>query len=347
MSTMQRSDTAPPRAAVEEFDALDRQLAQALMLDGRASFSRLAEVLGVTDQTVTRRYRRLRGDGLLRVIGLPMSNRVGHYESNVRVQCVPGASGAIADALARRPDIAWVTINASGTEVSCMTRSRSRRERDSLLLDKLPRTRQVTGVSVKSILHAFVGGPGGWPGLAAGLAPDQVAALRQDFPTVWGEYELDDADRALLAVLARDGRTPYPELAAAVGKSESTVRRRMEQLTENGVLYFDVDVLPVHLGYHVEAMMSASVAPSALDAVGRAIGTHPEVPFVAATTGATNLTTVVVCREIEDLYQYMTGRLGAIKEVAQLEVVTVLRTVKRAGLLTDGLRLYDPPEVVY
>jgi DNA-binding Lrp family transcriptional regulator len=344
--TAQLTDATPDRP-VEQFDLLDRQLAQALMLDGRAPFSRLAEVLGVTDQTVTRRYRRLRGEGLLRVIGLPLGTRVGLYQSHVRVQCVPGAAGAIADALARRPDIGWVTIVASGTEVSCVTRSRTKRERDSLLLDKLPRTRQVTGVTVRTILHAFVGGPGGWPGLVAGLAADQIAALRQDFPALPGEYELDDADRALLAVLARDGRAPYPELAAAVGKSESTVRRRVEQLVENGVLYFDVEILPVHMGFHVEAMMAAAVAPSDLDAVGRAVGSHPEVPFAAATTGATNLSAVVVCREMEDLYEYMTGRLGAIKEVAQLEVLTVLRTVKRAGMLTDGVRLYDPPEAAY
>src|SRR3954467_13360551 len=92
---------------VQPFDRLDRQLVDALMVDGRAPFSRLAEVLGVSDQTVTRRYRRLRGEGLLRVIGLPIGMRVGLYQSQVRVQCVPGAAGAIADALARRPDIAW------------------------------------------------------------------------------------------------------------------------------------------------------------------------------------------------------------------------------------------------
>ncbi|MEY9932762.1 DNA-binding Lrp family transcriptional regulator [Catenulispora sp. GP43] len=347
MTTQRGAAADSPDRPVAEFDLLDRQLAQALMIDGRASFSRLAEVLGVSDQTVTRRYRRLRGEGLLRVIGLPLGSRVGLYQSNVRVQCVPGAAGAIADALARRRDIGWVTINASGTEVSCMTRSRSRRERDLLLLDKLPRTRQVTGVSVKTIMHVFVGGPGGWPGLAAGLGADQAAALHRDFPAATGEFELDDADHALLAVLARDGRAPYPELAAAVGKSESTVRRRVEHLTDSGVLYFDVEVLPIHLGFHVEAMLTAAVAPADLDAAGRAVGSHPEVPFAAATTGPTNLAAVVVCREIEDLYEYLTGRVGAIKGIGQLEVVQVLRTVKRAGLLTDGVRLYDPPEAVY
>ncbi|NUR25406.1 MAG: AsnC family transcriptional regulator [Catenulispora sp.] len=327
---------------VQPFDQLDRQLVDALMVDGRAPFSRLAEVLGVSDQTVTRRYRRLRGEGLLRVIGLPIGMRVGLYQSQVRVQCVPGAAGAIADALARRPDIAWVTINASGTEVACMTRSRTRWERDSLLLDKLPKTRQVTGVSARTILHLWMGGPCGWRGLNA-ITPDQAEALRPEVRSGGGEFELDPADHAMLTVLERDGRATYAELAAATGKSESTVRRRLDHLTAEGVVFFDVEVLPVHLGYQVEALLSAAVAPAHLEAVGRTVGSHPEVPFAAATTGAASLLAVVVCRDIPGLYEYVTARLGAIKEVAQLEITPALRTVKRAGLMTDGVRLFDPP----
>ena len=41
-------------------DALDLKLLHALQIDGRAPFSRIAEVLGVSDQTVARRFRRLR-----------------------------------------------------------------------------------------------------------------------------------------------------------------------------------------------------------------------------------------------------------------------------------------------
>src|ERR1700722_16375393 len=48
-------------------DALDLQLVYALQLDGRASFSLIGEVLGVSDQTIARRYHRLRSAGLLRV----------------------------------------------------------------------------------------------------------------------------------------------------------------------------------------------------------------------------------------------------------------------------------------
>ncbi|MDR3032907.1 MAG: Lrp/AsnC family transcriptional regulator [Kitasatospora sp.] len=326
---------------VPELDRLDRQLVQALMADGRVPFSRLAEVLGVTDQTVTRRYRRLRTEGLLRVIALPAPDRVGYHQSQLRIQCVPGAAGAIADALARRPDIAWVSINEGGAEVACMTRSRSRQERDSLLFHKLPGTRQVTGVSARTFLHMFRGGPGGWH--HGELDPEQWAALRRPTGPGRGTHPLDDPERAMLAVLERDGRAGYPELAAATGKSESTVRRRLEHLTDHGIVYFDAEVLPATLGYQAEAHISAQVAPSDLDAVGRAVGSHPEVPYAVATTGRSNLYAVVLCRDIADLYEYITVKLGALAPITNLEVTSVLRNVKRAGMLTDGTRLYDPP----
>ena len=41
-------------------DQIDRQLIRALQLNPRAPFSRIADVMGVSEQTVARRYRRLR-----------------------------------------------------------------------------------------------------------------------------------------------------------------------------------------------------------------------------------------------------------------------------------------------
>src|SRR5271154_6599255 len=89
-------------------DDLDRQLVQCLGVDGRASFSAIAEVLGVSDQTVARRYRRLRSAGVLRVVGLRYPSYSGYAGWFLRLRCVPGSGLAIAEALARRPDTAWI-----------------------------------------------------------------------------------------------------------------------------------------------------------------------------------------------------------------------------------------------
>ncbi|MEV7416925.1 Lrp/AsnC family transcriptional regulator [Streptomyces sp. NPDC089919] len=330
-------------------DALDQSLVQALMVDGRAPFSRLAEVLGVTDQTVVRRYRRLRAEGLVRVIGLPLGQRVGLFESWVRVQCAPDAALPVAEALARRPDTAWVTLGSGGTEIHCITAARTREERDTLLLDKLPRTRRVTGISAHTILRKFSGGPARWLGLDV-LAPVQVALLQEGMPRVTPEppgprtpHVLDEAERAMLALLRRDGRAGYPELAAASGLSETTARRRLRWLRESGILYFDVEVVPRILGFHTVATLLLTVPPARLAAVGAALGSHPELPFAAAMTGASNVLAVAVCRDTDALYTYLTERIGAVEGIQQVETIPVLRNLKRAGLLVEHDRLSDLP----
>ncbi|WP_342791870.1 Lrp/AsnC family transcriptional regulator [Kitasatospora atroaurantiaca] len=329
-----------------ELDGLDRMLVEALMIDGRASFSRLAEVLEVSDQTVIRRYRRMRTAGILRVVGLPLGHRVGLFESWLRVQCTPDAAVAVADALARRPDTAWVTLNSGGTEIHCVTKARTRQDRDALLLQKLPRTRRVTAVSAHSILRTYIGGPARWRGPDV-LTEAQVAALERPVTAGPGlRVKLDEAELAMLATLSHDGRAGYPELARATRLSESTVRRRLDQLRDSGALYLDVEIDPLLLGFESQAVLLATVAPGELAAVGAAIGRHREVPFAAAITGSANLLAVVVCRDTDAFYDYLTERIGALKAVQNVEVVPVIRTVKRAGMLMDGSRLVDPPSQV-
>ncbi len=47
---------------------------------------------------------------------------------------------------------------------------------------------------------------------------------------------MDDLDREILAILRRDARTPYTEVADRVGTSEGTIRNRVERMVESGVI---------------------------------------------------------------------------------------------------------------
>lgn len=51
------------------FDDLEPKIIHALQVDGRAPFSKIASVLGVSDQTVARRYACLRSARQIRVTG--------------------------------------------------------------------------------------------------------------------------------------------------------------------------------------------------------------------------------------------------------------------------------------
>ncbi|MBB5934221.1 Lrp/AsnC family transcriptional regulator [Streptomyces zagrosensis] len=162
----------------DEFDDLDRQLVHALQLDGRAPFARIAEVLGVSDQTAARRYTRLRTNGQAKVLGLPDAATLGEVVWFVRVQCTPDSSVAVAEALARRMDTSWVSLMSGGTEIAVVVRSGSEQASDALLLRDLPRTPQVVGITAQCMLHQFFGGPQGLVNKSGSLSQRQVELLR-------------------------------------------------------------------------------------------------------------------------------------------------------------------------
>jgi DNA-binding Lrp family transcriptional regulator len=314
-------------------DELDRQIIHALIIDGRAPFSRIAAVVGVSEQTIARRYRRMRSDGLVRVVGLPDSQRLGMSDWTVRLQCVPDAAASVAEALARRPDTSWVSLTSGGTEITCVVKPADRHSRHDLLLRQLPSSRRIVAISAQSVLHMFRGGASHWPGATQALTDDQAARLAVPPPEAGPAKDLGPDDRELLAELARDGRASYAELAQATHWHESTVRRRLEELRAAGILYLDVDVDDSAFGVGAHANLYLSVAPARLAAVGGALAEHPEVPFVAATTGRSNLMATVLCPDDHGVYRYLTERIAKLDGVNGVEVVLVIRSVKRAAMM--------------
>ena len=319
------------------FDTLDRQLVHALQLDGRIPFSRIAQALGVSDQTVARRYGRLRGEGAVQVLGLTSPEALGEVQWVIRVQCTPDAAASVAEALARRDDTAWVSLTSGGTEINCATRAPGGQAGNSLLLQRLPRTPSVVGVTAHCVLHTYFGGAMSPVNKTDTLTPEQVRLLRRrpeppEHPAQPGRA-LDEADRRMLALLERDGRTGLAELAAASGRSQSAVRRRMAELQASGVLYFDVNYERLIFGVNTVAMLWLTVAPSRLAETGRALAGHPEIAYACATTGRTNLHAVVMCSDIPALYDYLTTRIAALDAVQQVETAPILRRVKSAASL--------------
>ncbi|QKV74608.1 Lrp/AsnC family transcriptional regulator [Amycolatopsis sp. Hca4] len=315
-----------------DYDELDRRLVHALQVNGRAPFSAIADVLGVADRTVARRYARLRSTGAVRVLGGVDPTALGAVLWFLRVRCAPAASLPVAEALARRPDTSWVSISSGGTEITCTVRTESEADSEALLLAKLPRTPRVEGVTAHSVLHAFYGGPDSLVAKLGSLDEAAIERLRPPpVPHRPGPVRLDDGDRRLLAALAADGRTELERLAAVTGWSPTTVRRRMTELRERGVLYLDIDVDGSMFGVGSRTLLWLSVAPAHLEEAGAALAGHQEIAFAAATTGPTNLYASVVCANQRELYRYLTTRVAALPSITHVETAPVIKTVKRAA----------------
>ncbi|MEV0524258.1 Lrp/AsnC family transcriptional regulator [Streptomyces sp. NPDC050439] len=314
-------------------DPFDVKLLQALELDGRAPFSKIAAVLGVSDQTVARRYRRLVAGGGLRVVAVRDHERLGQGQWMLRLRCAPDGAEPIAAALARRPDTSWIGLTSGGTEVVCCTRPRTRTDQDELLLGKLPRTPHIVDIRAQQMLHRFFGGPDGWLIKHGPLSAEQVAQLRPATPVpavrAEGPLRIEPEDEPLVAVLERDGRATYPELQQATGRSESAVKRRLAGLLASGVIYIDIEYADALIGVNVGAMLWITTAPWAMDSVGKALASHAEIAHATAVAGPSNLMATAVTRDIPALYAYLSGKLGQLDGVQHVETAPFMRRVKQ------------------
>jgi DNA-binding Lrp family transcriptional regulator len=313
-------------------DATDRRIIHALYIDGRVSFSRMAEVLGASEQTVARRYRRMRDEHGVRVVGQLDTQRLGRSDWAVRIRCTPDAALPVATALASRPDTAWVQLTSGGTEISCMVNAHDERQRTALLLEQLPASSRIVALEAFCLLHVFTSATSAAPG-AEGLSREEVDRLASPSQVAGSGGDrsvavLSEEDWPLVRALEEDGRATHRELAARTHRHESTVRRRVDEMIGSGMLYFDLDVDSGLLGLHSRANLWASVAPSALMKVGAALTEFREVPFVAATTGRTNLMASLACRDDVALFEFLTREIAALEGVTHLETSPVIRSLK-------------------
>jgi DNA-binding Lrp family transcriptional regulator len=330
-------------------DALDAKILHALELSPRLSFRRIARVVGASEQTVARRYQRLRREGVVRVVGLVNPRVHGEAQWIARIRAKPDRISQLGDALARRADVTHANILSGWTELVCVIRAPIRESRESPLLQQLPRTTSVLDVSVDLVLHAF-GEPATaqWTGYGHKLSSQQADQILGESISQVAPGQLITPtvqDRPLLDALAEDGRATQALLAERTGWSMARVARRVAALETSGTLVYDIDVLAERLGFHLNAMLWLTVAARHLHRVGEQIAAHDEVAFVAAVSGRNNLMAVVICRDGDDLYRYLNENLAAIDNVGAYDVSVRAQRLKQSASLVAGGRLVTPRRV--
>lgn len=76
--------------------------------------------------------------------------------------------------------------------------------------------------------------------------------------------------------------------------------------------------------------------------VGRMLAEEPEIAFAAAVSGPYNVHAVAHCRDLDELFEFTSDRIGSMAGLQSMEVSPVLQHIKQAGTLLSGDRLIDP-----
>jgi DNA-binding Lrp family transcriptional regulator len=240
-------------------DDVDRRLIAALQVNGRASAEHLADALDLPPRTVTRLLTALLHDGTVRVTAVPPHDP-GDRISVVRVRVLRGKAGAVAAALARRPDVPFVHITSTGDEIGATLLSAGG-ARSPLLSDQFAAADAATDVTARTVLRIHAQAHQ-WR--LPGLSTQVRAALGETVrPDGFVPPAADEAEARIRAVLEADGRASAAVIAARSGVAAATVRRRLSGLREAGTLLTSVMVDPVRLGLPVGANLILTVPPGA------------------------------------------------------------------------------------
>ncbi|RRH78560.1 Lrp/AsnC family transcriptional regulator [Falsigemmobacter faecalis] len=147
--------------------------------------------------------------------------------------------------------------------------------------------------------------------------------------------DLDEIDRALLAMLARDATTGAGAMGKAVGISQPSAWRRIKRLEEAGVIRGRrLDVDRVALGFGVTVFLGIKLATKgrvSIEDFERAVKAIPEVQVVQHVLGLFDYRLRVVARDITDFERVLRRRIMTLPGVGQVEANVLLSEEGRPG----------------
>jgi Lrp/AsnC family transcriptional regulator for asnA, asnC and gidA len=139
---------------------------------------------------------------------------------------------------------------------------------------------------------------------------------------------LDETDRAIIARLQYDGRMSFTDIAAELNISEGTVRRRVKNLTESGVLQVVAVVEPQFLGWNAAGMIGVTVQAGQIDAVAQQIAQFPEVSYLFMASGEFDLFVEVFCKDREHFVSFLNDKLHQVSGVQRTQTFMILKMYK-------------------
>jgi Lrp/AsnC family transcriptional regulator for asnA, asnC and gidA len=144
----------------------------------------------------------------------------------------------------------------------------------------------------------------------------------------------DGLNRSIVALLEKDGRMPFSEIAQTLGVSEGTIRNRVNGMKETGMLRIVAIADPVAAEYQADAMLGLRVAPGHTpEAVAKRLGADQRVVYVLWVAGRYDLMVEVVSDDRESFLRFLETQIHGATDIADAEIMLGLRNFKNQFLL--------------
>jgi Lrp/AsnC family leucine-responsive transcriptional regulator len=148
-----------------------------------------------------------------------------------------------------------------------------------------------------------------------------------------GGLELDTVDVQILNLLQQDGKLSVRELARKIGLSTTPIHERLRRLESSGIIDHYAAVLNTnHLGQFIIFFVYITLKEHGTKQGGLFIGeirAFPEVVEFHVIGGEHDMMIKVIVPDMVSYRRFFVEKLGEVPNVAKLQSVIVLDTLKR------------------
>ncbi|MCI4011113.1 Lrp/AsnC family transcriptional regulator [Brevibacterium sp. ZH18] len=303
----------------------NQKILEALHIDGRASWQRIAEAIDENERTVARRGNAMLKSGTVRIVAF----NVPAHGFVLSVKSGLGQTRMASLALGKLETSMWVHLT-TGTSDIVGAVGVSPAGQEEFLLDEMPAIPGIAQWQAYPVLSylrtARIWRPGvltsGQRQMLMDTSP-QSAALKLGY-----EIDLAGEDAAIRKVLQEDGRQSYDEIARQVGTSVATVRRRLDRMRRDGRLQIRAVVAPLHLGLDTEIIMWLRVRDSDIAEASHALEADEAIKYAVRVAG--DWTYVLKFDVIDQLHvDDFLGSRSWIPFVRDSSIAVVVATTRR------------------
>jgi len=319
----------------------DLEIVHALQEAPRAPWSLLAGVLATDARTIARRYDRLRADGHVRVsatLGPRWLERVSW--AHLRVRTLPGQARHVARQLAAWPQTGSVRVTDGSYEVYALLTGVDGRALWRSTQDGIARIPQIVRADIHTVLESL---DIGRAERLDTLSKRQVQQLRSYARLPESDREvtrMTETDLALTAMLNLDGRTEVAACAAELGRSPSSVSRRISRLQADGHLDFMTMIAEPLSSRPLCTFVWGRIDPEELPALRKHRAALHWAGLLTITTGSSNVVVMANVASVRGLESVLSTLRSICPSLEVHETQLSRQAVKRHSRLVTEDELW-------
>ena len=139
---------------------------------------------------------------------------------------------------------------------------------------------------------------------------------------------VDARDWTIIERLQNNARTPFTKIAAELGVTEATIRKRVKALEERKIISrYTINVDPAKLGYAVVALIGIDTAPERYLDVIKGLAGMEEVRSLSASSGDHMIMVEFWARNHAELMEF-TDTITAMRGVTKVCPAVLLEKLK-------------------